>query len=230
MSSLGIIPIRYESERLPGKTFKMVANKPLIEWTLEVARRSDLTDIIVVSSSEEVRAYCDDKHVAMAIRPRGLESSEAQIIDTIMWLNENHMNSVYDIQMLLQITNPTRTVNDIDTCLQCFECNHINSVCSFVNVGEWHPNRMYEWHLGNVMVPFRRGHEWGNTQALTPLYLRDGSIYAWRTQRLLKEYGRTLLPEQILGYEIPVTRSVRIDTEKDLRLAESLLTLPVGHL
>ena len=203
----------------------MLVNKPLIEWTLEAARQSNLTDIIVVSSSEEVRAYCADKHITMAIRPRGLESREAQIIDTIMWLNESHMNNTYDVQMLLQITNPTRTVEDIDICLEYLESSHINSVCSFVNVGEWHPDRMYEKHLGNIMVPFRRGHEWGNTQALVPLYLRDGSIYAWRTQMLLKQHGRTLLPEQIQGYEISASRSVRIDTETDLRRAHSLLTL-----
>ena len=224
MSSLGIIPIRYQSKRLPNKTFRLVGNKPLIDWTLDIVTQSDIDDFIVVTSCKTVREHCDKKHVKSVFRPVGLESDSASVLDTIMWLNESQLNNAFDIQMLLQITNPTRTIEDVNVSLEMFELGGVNSVASIVNVGEWNPVRMYYKCMGGRLQALHPSQQWGNTQQLSKTYLRDGSIYAWRTQALLKQYGRTLLPDLCMGYEIEPERSVRIDTEKDLRRAESVLT------
>lgn len=223
MSSLGIIPIRYQSSRLPNKPFRMAGGKRLIDWTIDVAKQSQLDDIIVVSSSELVHQYCIENHIKCIHRPRGLESDSSPIIDTIAWLNESMYNNTYDIQMLLQITNPTRTVEDIDKCLKSLEVTTVNSVCSVVNVGEFHPARMYLPAVGNGLVPMWTARQWLRTQDLPRVYMRDGCIYAWKTEAFLKSMD-TLMPARVLSYEIEFDRSVRIDTESDLARADSLLT------
>jgi len=228
MSSLGIIPIRFQSTRLPNKTFRLCANKPLIDWTIESARKSFLDDFIVVSSCKIVRQYCGEHKIKCVIRSAGLESDETSILHTISWLNESHLNNAFSIQMLLQITNPTRTIQDINECLALMNIQSINSVCSVVNVGEFHPSRMYRPTLGRGIEPLLPNRQWGNTQQLPKIYLRDGSIYCWRTDVFLKPHNDTVLPERVMSYEIESERSVRVDTLKDLERAEKYLTSQVG--
>lgn len=232
MSSLGIIPIRYRSSRLPNKTFREVGGKPLIDWTLEAARESNLNAVVIVSSCGVVKDYCVQRGFVCVKRSEGLESDNCHVLHTINWLNDMHgLERGYDIQMLLQITNPTRTSKDIDNCLTVLEnVETANSICSVVEVGEHHPSRMYKQLMGSTLEPLCKNDQWTNTQDLESLYLRDGSIYAWKTKAFIDFNGRTLLPQRILGYEIPKQRSVRIDTINDLRLADKMLTQPENLL
>ena len=47
---IAIIPARAGSKRLPGKNKKVLAGKPLIQWTIEAAQQADYIDEIVVST------------------------------------------------------------------------------------------------------------------------------------------------------------------------------------
>ena len=50
---LGIIPARGGSKGLPGKNIKTIYGKPLIEWTIDVANKSELLDYFFVSTDDE---------------------------------------------------------------------------------------------------------------------------------------------------------------------------------
>ena len=55
MSSLVIIPARYESTRFPGKPLYSLKGKPLIQHVFENAKRSTLAeDVIVATDSETI--------------------------------------------------------------------------------------------------------------------------------------------------------------------------------
>ena len=224
MASLGIIPIRYQSTRFPNKTFALLGGKPLIDWTLEVAKLSILDEVIVVTSCKEVRRYCDERHVAVAIRPIGLEADDCHVLHTINWLNDSAMNSSFELQMLLQITNPLRNVEDINQSLDLLSNVGINSICSVVDVGEYHPSRMFRQTLLNGIEPLQSSGHWTNTQNLPKIYLREGGVYAWKTKAFLKSKEDTLLPPMTVRHEMPPNRSIRIDTPSDLARVESCLT------
>jgi N-acylneuraminate cytidylyltransferase/CMP-N,N'-diacetyllegionaminic acid synthase len=221
MPSLGIIPIRFQSSRFPNKSFALLDGKPLIDWTIDIAKLSNLDEIIVVTSNKEIRTYCDDRHVAVVVRPIGLESDSCHVLHTINWLNESAMNSSFDVQVLLQITNPLRTVNDVNSCLDYLQTPNINSACTVTDVGEFHPSRMFKRLIANGIEPLKGFKHWANTQDLEKIWLRDGSVYAWKTKSFLK-FGDTLLPPLSVGHEIPNIRSCRIDTPDDLERAIAL--------
>jgi CMP-N-acetylneuraminic acid synthetase len=224
MSALGIIPIRYHSTRLNNKTFRMVAGKLLIDWTMEAVEGSQLDHYVVLTSCKVVQRYCKDKHIDYLVRPIGLESDIASVIDSVCWLNDNPLYNYHTIQMLLQITNPTRTWEDIDKCLDLINIESVNSICSVVDVGEYHPNRMYIPMLGNGLKPLTESAQWLSTQRLPKLFLRDGSIYCWKMKAFIKQRCASLLPDRIMSYEIERERSIRIDVWEDLELAEKYLT------
>lgn len=55
--TIGVIPARYGSTRLPGKALVRLCGKPLIQWVYErAARASQLTALVVATDDERIRA------------------------------------------------------------------------------------------------------------------------------------------------------------------------------
>ena len=55
LRTLGVIPARLASTRLPRKVLREVAGKPLLAWVVEAARAcSQLDQVLVAADSEEV--------------------------------------------------------------------------------------------------------------------------------------------------------------------------------
>jgi 3-deoxy-manno-octulosonate cytidylyltransferase (CMP-KDO synthetase) len=56
---LGIIPARFDSQRLPGKVLRNIGNKAMLHWVYDRASQSELLHKIwVATDSEKVRDYC----------------------------------------------------------------------------------------------------------------------------------------------------------------------------
>ena len=68
MSIVGSIQARMNSTRLPGKTLRMVAGKPLLGWQISRLKKSRLLDDIVVATSTSpeddlLEEYCDQNEI-----------------------------------------------------------------------------------------------------------------------------------------------------------------------
>ena len=66
MKIVGSIQARMNSTRLPGKTLRMVAGKPLLGWQISRLQRSRLLDEIIVATStssddDVLEQFCDQK-------------------------------------------------------------------------------------------------------------------------------------------------------------------------
>ena len=53
MTTIGIIPARYGSSRLPGKPLKMICGKPMIQHVYEQAMKATTLDSVVVATDDE---------------------------------------------------------------------------------------------------------------------------------------------------------------------------------
>lgn len=53
MKAVGIIPARYGSTRLPGKCLLPLCGKPMIQWVVENASRSEKLESVVVATDDE---------------------------------------------------------------------------------------------------------------------------------------------------------------------------------
>ena len=55
--TIGVIPSRYASTRLPGKSLVQLCGKPLVQWVYERAKQAkQLTSLIVATDDERIRA------------------------------------------------------------------------------------------------------------------------------------------------------------------------------
>jgi len=72
-TNLCIIPARGGSKRIPKKNIKLFCGKPLISYSIETAKKSELFEKIVISTDSEEIAEIGKKYGAEILwRPREL--------------------------------------------------------------------------------------------------------------------------------------------------------------
>jgi N-acylneuraminate cytidylyltransferase len=128
-----------------------------------------------------------------------------------------------DVTVLLEPTSPLRSVEDIDACLdQLRQTPSVDSVATFTEA-ELNPHRA--WRLkGGSPEPFIEGAvPWRPRQALPEAYQLNGAVYAFWTDRLPKDAIAPLFGQAGAVY-MPAERSVDIDTELDLKLANLIVS------
>jgi 3-deoxy-manno-octulosonate cytidylyltransferase (CMP-KDO synthetase) len=66
MNAIGIIPARYASTRFPGKCLISIADKPLVQWVVERAKRAkSLSEVIVATDDERIAKAVTGARVVM---------------------------------------------------------------------------------------------------------------------------------------------------------------------
>jgi len=231
MRILGLIPARGGSKGVPRKNIRLVAGKPLLEYTADAALTAlaggTLSRVILSTEDEEIaqvgrQCGLDVPFMRPAALARDDTHSLAVIQHAIRFLQD--AGESYDALCLLQPTTPLRTADDIVRAAKLLADTGADSVISLVRVGE-HPARMRmvddEGRVSDL--PFVETVEGQTRQTLPPLYLLAGSIYLTRMS-VVMEQG-TLRGKDSRALIIPEERAINIDTMMDLFLAEHLITL-----
>ena len=82
MKVLGVIPARGGSKGVPGKNYKSLSGKPLIEYTIRVAKKSKLDKLIVSTDEQVIIDIAKNLNVEVPfIRPKELASDSAVSIE-----------------------------------------------------------------------------------------------------------------------------------------------------
>ena len=223
MKILGIIPARGGSKGVPGKNIKPLAGKPLILHSIDAARSSGLTKVIVSTDDDAIKDVAVKSGAAVPFkRPQELATDTARSIDVAkhaLLAMEALDKTQYDAVMLLQPTAPFRRTQDIDEAIEILASNpKADSVISVVDVEAHHPARMKYLENGQLIdPPFCESHENQNRQELRPMYIRNGAIYLTRRGTLLNNSykGKTCM-----ALVMPSAFSVNIDTLADFEYAE----------
>lgn len=228
MKVLAVITARGGSKGIPRKNLVELHGKPLLKFTTEVALASKAFDRIILSTEDDEIAEAGKLFGVDVpfMRPAKLAQDDTPSIPVVQhavdWA-ENDIGQNYDAVFLLQPTNPLRTVGDIETAIELLKTTDVDSVISYVDVGEKHPARMKQLSDSHMVIdpPFAEQYEGQRRQELPPLYLRDGSVYLTRRSVLMEQ--NSLKGERCRAMLMPMQRACAIDTPFDLFLAEQLL-------
>ncbi len=123
--TVAIIPARKGSVGIPGKNFTLLHGRPLIEYTIIEAIKSELIDdIIVTTDCPEVIKICEayTDQLSVLVRPAYLAENDSKSEDVVahacnFYTRTNH---VIERIILLQPTSPIRSANQIDKSLELF--------------------------------------------------------------------------------------------------------------
>jgi len=134
VKSLIIIPARKGSKRLPNKNIKLLNGKPLINYTVEHARKLFDDNIICVSTdSNEIKSIVEKTGLKVPfLRPKhlaeDLSSTQEVILDCLDWY-KNKKNYIPDNIILLQPTSPLRKIEYTKKALKKYN-NKLDMVVS----------------------------------------------------------------------------------------------------
>lgn len=228
MRILGLIPARGGSKGVPFKNKKLLDGKPLLQYTIEAAFKSELLDSVIFSSE-------DDSLIALATelgvkapfkRPEALATDTAGSLGVVQHaLQElSKMGQQFDAVCLLQVTNPFRKSSFIDEAIKKFSLSGADSLISVLKVPhEYNPHWVFEVSEdNNLKIATGEKEIIKRRQDLPTAYFRDGSIYITKTEVLLDQ--NSLYGKSISYIESDAARHVNIDTPADWAMAEDMVT------
>lgn len=226
---VAFIPARAGSKGVKKKNVRLVAGKPLIEYSIECALAvSGIADVVVTTNCPETKAVAQRHPVVIVDRPDMLAEDETPtypVIEHALRAYEQTHPPV-DIVLLLQCTSPMRQPRHIAEALRLFDDSTVESVTSVMQVGDEHPARMYRIE-GNRLAPLHPDLERIRRQDLPAVYRRNGAVYAMRRAAMLAQ--QTLIGASAAPYVMPAEVSINIDTEIDLVLADLLMSRGKGE-
>jgi CMP-N,N'-diacetyllegionaminic acid synthase len=226
MKILAIIPARGGSKGIKNKNIIDLNGQPLIYYTLNEAEKVDDLDRIIVSTeSNVVKTVCDKiGNYVPSMRPVEFAQDHSRTIDLvedIIMRLEKVNNETYDYICLLQPTSPLRIAKDIQECIEIIKEQGNGSVVSLAKIDEPHPYKMKIIEGGEVKPLIQGANSSIPRQELPEVFELNGAIYLTETIGLMK--NRTFFCEPCVPFIMPMERSVNINNQFDLRLAEYLL-------
>jgi len=227
LRTLGIIPARAGSKRLPRKNVLPLGGKPLVAWSIEAARGAPRLSRLVVSSDDrevlDIAASYDER-LPLA-RPAQLATDTSLAIEFVrhaLETLEGQGEEPFEAVVIIQPSSPLTLPADIDATVDLLATSGAESAVSVVQLD----HAIHPWKMkvldGDRLLSYLVD-ERGRTAAheLPPIYVRNCSVYA--TRRSAIDAGQ-ILSDDCRGYVMPRERSVDINEELDLAFAEFLLS------
>ena len=220
---LVVIPARGGSKGLPGKNIRMLCGKPLIAYSIDVAR--------AITSDENICVSTDDSHIIEVVEKYGLKvpfvrpaeyaSDTATTNDVLL-----HAVDYYEKQgkhyaklLLLQPTSPLRKVEEVREAI----CLYRNDIDMVVSVTKSHASAVLcnDNREGFVELVYNKSAQ--GRQSLPAFYEFNGAIYVINIEAL-KQKGLAGFDKRI-KYVMPKETSIDIDDIYDFMLVENILKM-----
>jgi N-acylneuraminate cytidylyltransferase len=223
---LCLIPARRDSKGIPGKNWKPLNGKPLINYSIESALSIPNIDTLCISTnSDEIIDIIQNNFDLKAHfkRPESLStdysSSREVILHAVEYFEKN--NEFFDAILLLQPTSPLRKTIDIQNCISLFqenECEMVVSVCE----SPYNPyyNIYFENNDSGYIQKSIQG-SYTRRQDCPPAYLINGSIYVISVNAIKENEIHSMT--KLLKYVMPWEFNIDLDKPEDWIEMENLI-------
>ena len=240
--TLGVIPARLASTRLPRKVLREIAGRPMLSWVYEAARACpQLSDVLIAADSEEVMALCR-RHgwPALITSPRLASGSDrvhavAQSRPAAIYVNiqadEPMLHPQHITALLEPFTHPDVQVTTLKVRCAPSQIDNPNAVKVVT------ANDGRALYFSRATIPYDRD------QAGPPIYKHLG-LYAYRSAALHRFHSLPpsplelterleqlrLLENNIALYVAETEHdTIGVDSEEDLQRVEAILRQRAGR-
>ena len=216
---LVVIPARGGSKGIPRKNIRLLDGKPLIAYSIEIAKASAYVDDVVVTTDDSEIALLSEKFGASVIR-RSEELARDDIpldpvIHDAVVRKEKLAFDEYDIVITLQPTSPLLKTSTLDGAIEKFDDFAIDSVISVVD------DRHLSWGFDEKNQRYFPNYiERLNRQYLPKNFRETGAILASRRNCI---FENSRIGTNIDLIEVSRMESVDIDNYDDWWVAENYL-------
>ncbi len=240
MKILGIIPARAGSKGIPNKNIVNLAGKPLIAYTIYAAKKSKLITNLLVSTDSKKIAEVAKRYGADVpfLRPKKLAKDKSPMVPVVQHaINflEKKNKEIFDYIVLLQPTSPLKTTQDIDSAIKMLIKTNADNVYSVTRLTQntYHPLRIKKIEKNNNVMPFcsQSEVEGVQRQSLPVVYRRNGAIFAFSRDLIMNKNSIFGTPQgDTRAFIMPPERSIDIDSEFDLILAEYIISKNISAI
>ena len=226
---LALIPARGGSKGIKEKNITPLCGRPLIAYTIDAALQSKyIDDVVVTTDSEKIADIALQSGAQIPfLRPKELASDSSSTLDAVLHAIGalKNMDKIYDILILLQPTQPLRTSEDIDLCLEHYYQCGMQDMVSVCEVDD-HPLLIRSIDEKGKLVKLLNTNSTCRRQDMPKYYRVNGCIYVNAVSRLDRN---TSFNDNPMPFVMEKSHSVDIDETKDLYLAEWYLLKQRGR-
>ena len=211
---VAIVPMRHDSERVPGKNYRPLGGRPLFHHVVETLLASPrVSHVVIDTDSDLMRESAQAAFPAVEVldRPPHLRDGMVSMNDVLL----NDVERVEaDVYLQTHSTNPllrTATVTDaIDRLLDDPDSDSLFGVTR-LQTRLWGADGSPINHDPSVLT---------RTQDLPPVFEENSCIYLFTRESLERRGNR--IGERPILFEIPREEAWDIDEEIDFRVVEAL--------
>lgn len=221
---LGLIPARAVSKGVPRKNLQRLAGRTLVALAVDCSLQTGLFDRIVVSTDGEAIAREAEAAGAEIIwRPEELASDTATVVEAIahtlaFLANEGFLPKTV---ALLEPSCPLRRPSMIEDALKAL--NDVEAAFTVSRVPtQYHAVKQFVLESNSSASPACPGATAPpRRQDLTPTFIRNGAVYAFRTSMFYHHRSVTGPSPRAIVVEEPL---INIDTLNDLQIAQRMFS------
>lgn len=218
---LALITARGGSKGIPKKNIKLLNGIPLINWTINAAKKSSYIDRLILTTDDveiadiAISVGCE----VPFMRPSSLATDTATSMDVILHALEN-IKQNYDYLLLLQPTSPFRTAKQIDAIIKQGLDREAPLTVSVSEVKK-HPSFMYKLTDNLSLIPITPNQQHKRRQDMPKIYEYNGALYLSSIPYLLK--NKSFKTEDVQAFVMDTITSVDIDEPIDWDFSEFLI-------
>lgn len=212
MSVACFIPIKSNSERVPGKNFRVLNGKKLYEYIIEHSLAADVfDDIFIDTNSDEIKKFAESAGCKVIERREELARNTANGNDLLNYHFELFPN--YDYYFQLFATAPYLQPSSIKACVDTLTGSSVYDSC-FTAV----KHQGFFW-LNNTSINYRPC-ILPRSQDMLPVVEETTGLYGI-TRQALEKYRCRIGAKPYIHF-VSKFEAVDINTEEDLKIAEQV--------
>jgi len=191
-----IIPVRYQSTRLPGKPLLDIAGKPMIQRVYERALASGAESVVIATDSDEVAEVAKTFGAQVCMTLPDHQSGTERLSEAVEALEYDDDEIIVNVQGDEPLISPD-VINKVARDLSEHETVKVASVCQPIKSAEDLKNssvvkvvlnrRNYAMYFSRSPIPWQLSFKSDKDIDLSQNYIRHVGIYAYRVG-VLKDY------------------------------------------
>jgi len=224
MNTLFLITARGGSKGIPFKNIKSLGGKPLITYSIDIARQFSSDDRICVSTdSDDIIKVVENHGLKVPFkRPDALATDTSSSYDVIMhainWYRSRNLE--FENVVLLQPTSPFRTKRNVLDALQLYNESDVDMVVSVVKSKANPYYNLFEEDEEGFLIKSKSSN-FTRRQDCPDVYEYNGAVYVFNINSLCKyNIGEFKKIKKVLMSD---EESLDIDSPLDWKLAELLI-------
>ncbi len=226
MKYIILICARAGSKGLPGKNIKPLNGVPLIGWSINVAKKINrVSRIFVTTDSQEIAEIALEYGAEIPfMRPKELSKDTSP--EWLVWRHainyfEKNNSETFDAILVLPVTAPLRSVDDINKCIDLFESEDVDSV---ITVSEARRNPYFNMIVNNnnyasLVIP--PASQIKRRQDAPEVF--DMTTVAYIINKDFVKNHDGIFEGKVQSVIIPQERAIDIDDLTDFKIAEFFL-------